>query len=134
VGAVKSLLADEYVTAADIATSFYTISEEGQAILENGTQEMLVLKAIVENGKMDTAGLQSLVGNDIAKIGMGNCMKNKWVKKDGVDLLPLKTLGEVEDEVQKALKVLVDGNYATDAVDDKVRYTSREVVCLHDKT
>lgn len=121
IGAVKSLLADQYVVSSDIVTSFYTMSKEGQGILKNGAQEILVLKALVEKGRLAMPDLQAAVGKDVAKIGMGNCMKNKWVKKDGADLVPLKTLDEVEDEVQKQLKALVDGNYSEDAIDSKVR-------------
>ena len=44
----------------------------------------------------------------------------KWVKKDGGDLVPIKQVDEVQDDVQLALKKLQDGNFATDAVDDKV--------------
>ena len=118
VGAVKSLMADEYVVSSDLATSFYT--KEAEGILENGSQEMIVLKALVEKGQMGMPALQEAVGKAVAKIGMGNCMKNKWVKKDGADLVALKTLGEVEDEVQKALKDLVAGKYEKDSIDDKV--------------
>lgn len=121
IGAVKSLLADQYVATSDIVTSFYTISKEAQWILENGSQEVLVLKALVEKGKLSMPDLQAGVGKDVAKIGMGNCMKNKWVKKDGADLVPLKALDEVEDQVQKQLQALVDGNCAEDAIDSKVR-------------
>jgi phenylalanyl-tRNA synthetase alpha chain len=121
VGVLKSLMADEYVVANDLTTSFYTLSKEAESILKNGAQEMIVLKALVEKGKMSMPDLQAAVGKDIAKIGMGNCMKSKWVKKEGADLVPLKTLEEVEDEVLKALEVLVAGKFATDAIDDKVR-------------
>lgn len=122
VGAVKSLSADEYVVSENLATSFYTISKEAEGILENGAQEMLVLRALVEKGPLSMPALQEAVGKPVAKIGMGNCMKNKWVKKDGADLVALKTLDEVEDEVQNALKKLVEGKFAEDALDNKVRY------------
>ena len=120
VGAVKSLMADEYVDSSDVETSFYTMSSEARGIVEKGSQEILVLKALVEKGRLSVPGLNAAVGKSVGKIGMGNCMKNKWIKKDGADLIPLKTLDEVEDEVQKALMALVSGNYATDAVDAKV--------------
>ena len=121
VGAVKSLLSDEYVISSDVESSFYTISSEAKGIVENGSQEILVLKALVEKGRLSVPDLNAAVCKNVGKIGMGNCMKNKWIKKDGADLVPLKTLDEVEDEVQKALVALIAGNYATDAVDAKVR-------------
>ena len=120
VGAVKSLLADEYVVSDDLATSFYTISSEAEGILKDGSQEYLVLKALVEKGKLSMPDLQQAVGKAVAKIGMGNCMKNKWIKKDGADLVPLKTLEEVQDTVQVSLQTLADGKFAEDAIDNEV--------------
>jgi len=121
VGAINSLLSEEYVVATDITTSFYTPSQEAESILADGSQEMIVLKAINAAGKMSMPDLQTAVGKDVCKIGMGNCMKNKWVKKEGADLVPLKTVEEVEDTVQAALKTLSEHSFALDAIDDKVR-------------
>ena len=42
-----------------------------------------------------------MVGADVAKIGMGPCMKNKWIKKDGDTLRPLAT--SVADETMHQL-------------------------------
>ena len=121
VGAVKSLLVDNYVTASDLSTSFYTLTEEAQKIVVSGSQEMLVLHALTELGKLSIPELEQKVGKDVAKIGMGNCMKNKWVKKDGADLVPIKKDHEVEDTVQASLQKLVDTNGDIGAVDSKVR-------------
>lgn len=122
VGAVKSLHAEDYVATVDLATSFYTLTKEAETILKNGSQEMLVLKALEKaaGGKLSMPDLQAAVGKDIAKIGMGNCMKNKWVKKEGADLVPIKAIAELQDEVQLALTALKDGGFAPDAVDAKV--------------
>jgi len=125
VGAIKSLLADEYVEASNLSASFYSLTSEGQSILENGSQEILVLKALNETGKLSLPDLQAKVGNDVAKIGMGNCMKKKWVKKDGADLVPLKKDDEVEDEVQGLLKKLAQANFSESGISDKVRFSSK---------
>jgi phenylalanyl-tRNA synthetase alpha chain len=122
VGAIKSLLPDQYVVAANLSTSFYTLSAEGESILANGSQEVIVLKALEEAGKLSLPDLQTKVGKDIAKIGMGNCMKKKWVKKDGGDLVPLKKVEEVGDEVKDLLQKVVDGKFSVDAITDKVGY------------
>jgi phenylalanyl-tRNA synthetase alpha chain len=121
VGAIKSLLTDEYVQATNLSASSYSLTDEGQSILDNGTQEVIVLKALNEAGKLSLPDLQAKVGKDVAKIGMGNCMKKKWVKKDGADLVPLKKDDEVEDEVQGLLKKLSEGGFAESAISDKVR-------------
>jgi phenylalanyl-tRNA synthetase alpha chain len=120
VGAIKSLLADNFLQVDDLSTSFYTLTAEGQSILENGAQEVIVLKALNEAGKLSLPDLQTKVGKNIAKIGMGNCMKKKWVKKDGADLVPLKKDDEVEDEVQKILQTLSNANFTSDGISDKV--------------
>lgn len=122
VGALKSLEADAFVVTEPLSTSFYTLSKEGEGILANGSQEMLVLKALEGAGKLSLPDLQQAVGKDVAKIGMGNCMKNKWIKKDGGDLVPLKKLEEVEDDVQKSLKTLSDANFDAESLDKKVRF------------
>jgi phenylalanyl-tRNA synthetase alpha chain len=119
-GAVKSLLPEQMVATADVAVSFYVLSPEGESILENGTQEILVLKALNEAGKLSIADLEAAVGKEVAKIGMGNCMKNKWIQKDGGDLVAVKKMEEVEDSVQICLKTLKDGNFAENAVDAAV--------------
>jgi phenylalanyl-tRNA synthetase alpha chain len=120
VGAIKSLLADQYVLVENLETSFYSFTAEGQSILDNGSQEVLVLKALNEVGKMSISDLQDKVGKDVAKIGMGNCMKAKWVKKDGLDLIPIKKVDEVEDTVRMQLQCLHDADFKVDALSDKV--------------
>jgi phenylalanyl-tRNA synthetase alpha chain len=122
VGAIKSLLADDYVQATNLSASFYVLTDEGQSILDNGAHEILVLKALNEAGKISLPDLQAKVGKDVAQIGMGNCMKKKWAKKDGTDLVPLKKDDEVEDEVQLILKNLADAGYAESAISEQVSY------------
>ncbi|KAL3909172.1 MAG: hypothetical protein SGILL_008192 [Bacillariaceae sp.] len=119
VGAIKSLLPDQYVAVEDLQTSSYTLTADGQSILENGSQEIMVLKALNEAGKFSIPDLQAKVGKDVAKIGMGNCMKAKWIKKDGGDLVPLKKDDEVQDTVQVQLQSLKDANFSPDALSDK---------------
>lgn len=122
VGAIKSLLAEDYIVAEDLATSFYSLEPEAETILANGSQEIIVLKALnaAVDGKLSMPALQDAVGKAVAKIGMGNCMKNKWVKKDGADLVAITKDDEVKDEAQELLMALKNGNFAPDAIDDKV--------------
>jgi len=124
VGAIKSLLADEYVQASNLSASFYTLTDEGQSILDNGAQEVLVLKALNEAGRLSLPDLQAKVGKDVAQIGMGNCMKKKWAKKDGADLVPLKKDEEIQDELQGTLKKLADAGFVESAISEQVRSES----------
>jgi phenylalanyl-tRNA synthetase alpha chain len=130
VGAVKSLLADDYVSSTDLSTNFCTLTKEAEQIVANGSQEIIVLQALTEAGKLSILELQQKVGKDVAKIGMGNCMKNKWVKKDGADLVPTKKANEVEDTIQASLQKLVDTNGDTGAVDSKVRRCNGSAIGL----
>ena len=130
VGAIKSLLVEQYVVSEDLKTSFYTLSKEGESIVADGSQEVLVLKALNEAGKLSMGDLQAKVGKNVAKIGMGNCMKSKWIKKDGGDLVPLKTNDEVEDSVQKLLLELKAADFKPDAISEKVR---RMCACMVEK-
>ena len=120
VGAIKSLLADEYVATENLSTSFYSLTAEGESILAEGSQEYKVLKAL-EDAPLGMKDLEEKVGKAIAKIGMGNCMKKKWIKKDGGNLVALKKTSEVSDEVQDMLKKLKEADFAKDAISDKVR-------------
>ena len=120
VGAIKSLLVEQYVAAEDLKTSFYSLTKEGESIIADGSQEILVLKALNEAGKLSMGDLQAKVGKNVAKIGMGNCMKAKWIKKDGGNLAPLKKDDEVEDSVQKLLLELKAADFKPDSISDKV--------------
>ena len=123
-GAVKSLMVDAYVATEPRSQSFYELSGEAQGILANGSQEVIVLKALSEAGSLSIPELQKMVGKDAAKIGMGNAMRQKWIKKDGGNLVPVKSMDEVQDEVQGTLQKLMDGGCAEAAIDDKVRRTA----------
>jgi len=133
VGAIKSLLVEQYVTAEDLKESFYTLTKEGDSIVADGSQEVLVLKALNEAGKLSVADLQAKVGKNVAKIGMGNCMKAKWIKKDGGDLVPVKKDEEVEDTVQKLLLELKAADFKPDAISDKVSLTEYNMKRGNDK-
>ncbi|CAB9508808.1 Phenylalanine--tRNA ligase alpha subunit [Seminavis robusta] len=108
VGALKSLEADGFVVTETLSASSLALTKEGEDVLANGSQEAIVLKALEGAGKMSIPDLQAAVGKDVAKIGMGNCMKKKWIKKDGGDLVPVAKSEEITDEVQDQLKSLAD--------------------------
>ena len=79
-GAIKSfLISERYVetTCTDVTTSFYTLSDEAQWIVTNGSQEIIVLHT-AENQKLSLIDLQTAVGNkDVAKIVNVNCMESR---------------------------------------------------------
>mmetsp|Transcript_16787 Transcript_16787/g.20506 ORF Transcript_16787/g.20506 Transcript_16787/m.20506 type:complete len:510 (-) Transcript_16787:126-1655(-) len=121
VGAVKSLAGDDYVTLSELSTSFYTLSKEAQEVVANGAQEIIVLGALVDAGEngLSMPELQSKVGKAVCKIGMGNCMKNKWAKKNGDKLIATKALDEVKDVTRAQLQALQKADGTTSAIDAK---------------
>eukprot|EP00584_Thalassiosira_punctigera_P014733 CAMPEP_0172551472 /NCGR_PEP_ID=MMETSP1067-20121228/39799_1 /TAXON_ID=265564 ORGANISM="Thalassiosira punctigera, Strain Tpunct2005C2" /NCGR_SAMPLE_ID=MMETSP1067 /ASSEMBLY_ACC=CAM_ASM_000444 /LENGTH=512 /DNA_ID=CAMNT_0013339267 /DNA_START=14 /DNA_END=1552 /DNA_ORIENTATION=+ len=84
VGTCKSLQADAYVALSEHSTQFFVLGKEAESIIQNGSQEIRVLNALIAAGEegLGMPELQSVVGKDVCKIGMGNCLKNKWAKKD----------------------------------------------------
>ena len=122
VGAIKSLLADQYVVVEDLKASSYALTKDGEAILTDGSPEFLVLKALneAEDGKLSIPDLQAKVGKDVAKVGMGPCKASGWCKMEGRDLVPLKKPDEVQDTVKVALQSLKDADFKADALPDAV--------------
>lgn len=121
VGAIKSLLVDAYLHVEDLSNQFWSLEVEGTQIVANGSPERLVFEAVSQAGRLSLTGVPDVVGKDVAKIGMSNCLKNKWVKKDGGDLIP--AVESVEDDVQQSLVQLQQANFALTALDDKVTTT-----------
>lgn len=127
VGAVKSLLTEGYVRTEDISTSFYTLSEEAETIQQNGSQEMIVLQTIYNHNSDHTVAslpeLNTLIANpDITKIGVGNCLKQKWItkQKDGSLMAVQSPATDVTDIVQQQLQTLQNGNYTEASIDKAV--------------
>ena len=58
--------------------------------------------------------VQNIIGKDSASVGQGNAFKNKWIKKDGTDLVLVAT-EEPEDGMQKLLKDIQESHSVSDA-------------------
>lgn len=124
VGTCKSLQTDAYVSLTEKKTQFYTLSKEATTIVANGSQEIQVLNALIAAGEdgLDMPALQSSVGKDVCKIGMGNCLKNKWAKKDKASGKLIAILTELPaDEVKEQLITLQSSSEEENAnsLDDK---------------
>jgi len=104
VGRAKSLSVIRYVVTENLSTSFYTLTDQGSSVIKDGSQEMKVFNAIKEASKLSMNDLKTAVGKDTSKIGMAQCMKNKWIKKEGDDLIPI--VESVEDIVRSQLQSL----------------------------
>ena len=121
VGAVKSLLVDAYITAKESTTNFFVLSKEGEGIVSSGeSQEISVFKAVLAAG-VDGIAMKDLdgkVGKAVSKIGMGNCMKAKWIGKNGANLIA-KIDSVPEDSVLAALQAL-KGDDSGSSLDSKL--------------
>ena len=101
VGAIKSLLPDAYVKDEMLTTSYYELTDEGKEILEKGSPEFQVFSTVVNNGgNIGVNELNQRLG-ELSKIGLGPCLKNKWLKKEGETIV--KVSDDVVDEVQVML-------------------------------
>lgn len=106
VGTCKSLQVDAYISVTEQSTQFYTLGKEAASIVENGSQEIRVITALIAAGEagLGMPELQTAVGKDVCKIGMGNCLKNKWAKKDKASGKLIAAVTEApKDEVKDQL-------------------------------
>ena len=72
-----------------------------------GSPEYLVHSAIPADG-ITVADLNKAVGDSLGKIGLGQCMKNKWAKKDGDKIVRLQN--DVKDETAELLRCVRSNN------------------------
>ena len=124
VGAVKSLLVDKYVAEQALSSSYWELTEEGKRVVSGGSQEFIVFSAIAaaENSSIAVADLNKQLG-DVAKIGLGGCMKNKWVKKVGDNLV--KNMDSVVDQVVNQLQDLSINHSGTQFSDNDLKGLKR---------
>merc|ERR1711871_849770 len=106
VGVVKSLLVDRYVTDEPISKTWGSLSEEAQQICIDGSPEFRVYSAIPPEG-ISIADLNSALGANVGKIGLGQCMKVKWVKKEGEKIIRVLETGR--DETAEVLRKVERG-------------------------
>jgi phenylalanyl-tRNA synthetase alpha chain len=110
VGVLKSLLSDRYVIDEPIARTLWTLTPEGESIAQSGSPEYQVYEAVPKSGA-SMAHVQQLLGEK-CKIGLGPCMKNKWIKKDGDNLIRIND--NVIDETALLLRDLLNNIVVSD--------------------
>jgi phenylalanyl-tRNA synthetase alpha chain len=116
VGACKSLLTDLYaVTTSERTDTVWTLTDEGKNVAADGSAEYQVYCSVPAGAEgVSMADLQQAVGEAV-KLGLGPCLKNKWLKKAG-DMI-VKLAADAQDETA-AMLVLV-GNGTPDSVNAK---------------
>lgn len=114
VGVVKSLLVDKYIVEEPLSTTYWALTPEGEQVAQQGSPEIQVLNAVPTEG-ISLAELQTVLG-EVAKIGMGVCMKNKWIKKDGDRVV--RVAEGVQDDTASILRAVLTSDAAAIAQND----------------
>ncbi|GAA5950346.1 hypothetical protein JCM3765_004515 [Sporobolomyces pararoseus] len=123
-GVLDSLLAKEMITFKQINLDSYILTAEGSQIATSGSHEYLVWSSLPPSSSetgLTAKEIEQKVGKEVAKVGQGKAMKNKWITKKGdgfvralddsiedgtqKDLLQVQTSGTHSDE--KLLRELV---------------------------
>jgi hypothetical protein len=106
VGEIKSLLVDGYILDEPLSKSFWALTDEGADIASNGSPEFQIFSAVSPTDGMSVGDLNAKFGN-VAKIGLGACMKSKWLRKEGEAYY--RAVDNAEDETAILLSALRDG-------------------------
>jgi phenylalanyl-tRNA synthetase alpha chain len=80
---LKSLLVDEYVVLTVLERKLIELTDEGLSYAKNGSPEFQFVSQMKMGEKVDMGEMENRVGAQVAKIGFGKAMKQKWIKKDG---------------------------------------------------
>ncbi|KAF2852501.1 phenylalanyl-tRNA synthetase-like protein alpha chain [Plenodomus tracheiphilus IPT5] len=90
------------------------LTAEAEGIVESGSHEIKVWRVVKERGSVGVKELPTIVGAEVASIGQGNGFKNKWIKKDGDNLVPLVT-DEPKDTSRDTLHAIQTSQSCADA-------------------
>jgi phenylalanyl-tRNA synthetase alpha chain len=80
---LKSLLVDDYVILEVIEKKLIELTEEGISYAQEGSPEYQFVSKMNMGEKCDMAEMENRCGKQVAKVGFGKAMKQKWVKKEG---------------------------------------------------
>ncbi|KAK4706111.1 phenylalanyl-tRNA synthetase alpha chain, partial [Phenoliferia sp. Uapishka_3] len=114
-GALDSLLLREMITYTSENPELHVLTAEGQAIAQNGSHEFLVWEALSPDAPLTAKEIEAKVGKDVAKIGQGKAMKNKWIEKKGDGFLR-KEAAPVDETKAQLLTVKTSGAHPTATV------------------
>ncbi len=99
-----------YVADEALSTSFWTLTDEGGDIIKNGSPEFQVLLAVpTDEIGISTSELQSKLPADVVKIGLGPCMKNKWLTKKGDNIIRVISTTPVDETSNTLMSIAASG-------------------------
>ena len=106
---MKSLSAEEYVSLAVIEKKLIELTDEGKGYAQAGSPEFQFVSALKIGEQADLAEMEKRVGAQVAKIGFGKAMKQKWIKKDG-DKFERIAENPVDEDQTNLNKFLAEAN------------------------
>ena len=92
---LKSLLVDDYVVLEVIEKKLIELTDEGNSYAQEGSPEYQFVTKMKMGEKCDMAEMENRCGKQVAKVGFGKAMKQKWVKKEG-------------DKFERIVEIIVD--------------------------
>eukprot|EP01094_Clydonella_sp_ATCC50884_P007988 TRINITY_DN1725_c0_g1_i1.p1 TRINITY_DN1725_c0_g1~~TRINITY_DN1725_c0_g1_i1.p1 ORF type:complete len:561 (+),score=190.72 TRINITY_DN1725_c0_g1_i1:202-1683(+) len=113
VGDMKSLVARDMVRAEQSSEMQLRVTGEGESFVAEGSPEYRVFCAVPAEG-IALKDLKDAVGESVFKIGNGQCMKRKWLVKQGDKLVRKER--EVGDATADTLRSIQAGEEVPPAV------------------
>ncbi|XP_063995020.1 phenylalanine--tRNA ligase alpha subunit isoform X2 [Diachasmimorpha longicaudata] len=104
IGAIKSLQTlDNVIEVEQVSQKKWEPTSEGEHVIEHGSHEAAVYKAIPENGLLQSDIMKSVA---YAKVGFSKAMVAGWIKLDKSTGKPIvtKNVASIEDTTQMHLK------------------------------
>ncbi|XP_045483138.1 phenylalanine--tRNA ligase alpha subunit [Harmonia axyridis] len=127
IGALKSIEAHGNLLIVEPQTrKYFELTPEGKLIVEKGSHEALIYKAIPENGMLQ-AEVNKLPNS---KIGFSKALAAGWVQLDkstGQSIVKRKT-NSIEDNVQKNLILIADNKLSNISDKEKQDYKKRKLI------
>ena len=93
---------------SDRTDSIWTVTEQGMNIVSDGSPEYLVYCSVPTGDEGITITDLVAVAGDVLGLGLGRCMKNKWLKKQGDNIT--KTIEDATDATAEMLRALACGD------------------------
>mmetsp|Transcript_5002 Transcript_5002/g.7591 ORF Transcript_5002/g.7591 Transcript_5002/m.7591 type:complete len:562 (-) Transcript_5002:285-1970(-) len=128
VGALKSLEADLMLVSEPLTAQSWALTAEGSAMVCDpaGSPEFKLLSAVPASGSTTMGALEGSVGKDVVKLGMGPCMKSKWLVKgkDGISRGP-KAGGAVDETKEKLVNLQASGGSPSGLTADDLKTLKR---------
>jgi len=88
--------------------TIWTVTEQGMNIVSDGSPEYLVYCSVPAGAEGITMSDLVATAGDNCKLGLGRCIKNKWLKKQG-DIIT-KTIEDATDATAEMLRALASGD------------------------